>query len=74
MRSTGSGQRAKSPAGNSAPAIPLANLIQIVRAEDERRWDDDLKSSLASKDPAVRKRAALAAGRIGAVDAVATFG
>lgn len=36
-----------------------------MRAEDERRWDDNLKSLLADRDAKVRKRAALAAGRIG---------
>jgi cyclophilin family peptidyl-prolyl cis-trans isomerase/HEAT repeat protein len=51
-------------------AIPPATLIQIMRAEDERRWDDNLKSLLSSNDVAIRKRAALAAGRIGAEAAV----
>ena len=46
-------------------AIPTNTLLQIIRAEDERRWDDSLRSLLSSKDPKVRKRAALAAGRIG---------
>jgi len=50
--------------------IPANTLLQIVRAEDERRWDDSLKSVLASADPGVRKRAALAAGRIGNEGAV----
>lgn len=45
--------------------IPNAVLLRIVRAEDERRWDRDLGVLLSDKDPAVRKRAALAAGRIG---------
>jgi len=45
-------------------------LISIVRAEDERRWDDSLKSLLSDKDAKVRKRAALAAGRIGDEHAV----
>lgn len=54
---------------NSTP-VPQGTLIQIVRAEDERRWDDSLKALLSSNDPAIRKRAALAAGRIGAPDAV----
>jgi cyclophilin family peptidyl-prolyl cis-trans isomerase/HEAT repeat protein len=45
-------------------------MMQIMRAEDERRWDDDLKSLLSSNDAAIRKRAALAAGRIGAEAAV----
>ncbi|PYS33437.1 MAG: hypothetical protein DMF75_09370 [Acidobacteria bacterium] len=46
-------------------AIPTNTLLQIIRAEDQRRWDDSLRSLLSSKDPKVRKRAALAAGRIG---------
>ena len=50
--------------------VPQAALIQIIRAEDERRWDGDLKSLLTSENPAVRKRAALAAGRIGIEAAV----
>ena len=50
---------------NSSSSIPPSTLLQIVRAEDERRWDDTLSSLLSSKEPAVRKRAALAAGRIG---------
>jgi cyclophilin family peptidyl-prolyl cis-trans isomerase/HEAT repeat protein len=53
----------------SAP-IPQATLIQIMRAEDERRWDDSLKSLLSSNDAAIQKRAALAAGRIGVEAAV----
>lgn len=40
-------------------------LLRIVRAEDERRWDKDLLELFGDKSPAVRKRAALAAGRIG---------
>jgi cyclophilin family peptidyl-prolyl cis-trans isomerase/HEAT repeat protein len=55
---------------NSAAAIPPATLMQIVRAEDERRWDDSLKSLLSSNDAPIRKRAALAAGRIGNEQAV----
>src|SRR6185369_7150170 len=45
-------------------------LLRIVKAEDERRWDTDLKELLASPNAAVRKRAALAAGRIGNEDSV----
>jgi len=40
-------------------------LLRIVRAEDERRWDEDLRSLLSHPNPNVRKRAALATGRIG---------
>ena len=49
----------------SAPSISTNILLRILRAEDQRRWDDNLKSLLADKDAKVRKRAALAAGRIG---------
>jgi HEAT repeat protein len=46
-------------------------LLRIVRAEDERRWDNDLRSLFTARNAAVRARAALAAGRIGNEDAVA---
>lgn len=44
--------------------------LRILKAEDERRWDTDLKALLSNANPAIRKRAALAAGRIGNEDAV----
>ena len=50
---------------NSPGQIPGRVMLRIVRAEDERRWNDDLTSLLSDKDPRVRKRAALALGRIG---------
>ncbi len=40
-------------------------LLSITKAEDERRWDDDLRKLFSHKNPSIRKRAALAAGRIG---------
>jgi cyclophilin family peptidyl-prolyl cis-trans isomerase/HEAT repeat protein len=46
-------------------------LLRIVRAEDERRWDDDLLSLFTARNAKVRTRAALAAGRIGNEEAVA---
>jgi cyclophilin family peptidyl-prolyl cis-trans isomerase/HEAT repeat protein len=46
-------------------AIPTNTLLQIIRAEDQRRWDEKLKSLFSDRDPKVRTRAALAAGRIG---------
>lgn len=50
----------------SRPApIPKTTLLSIVRAEDKRRWDGVLERLLSHPDPAVRRRAALAAGRIG---------
>jgi cyclophilin family peptidyl-prolyl cis-trans isomerase/HEAT repeat protein len=60
---TASGQRMSRV--NSPAQIPGRVMLRIVRAEDERRWNDDLTSLLGDKDPRVRKRAALALGRIG---------
>jgi cyclophilin family peptidyl-prolyl cis-trans isomerase len=51
-------------------SIPAAVLLRIVRAEDERRWDSDLQALLSDKSPEIRRRAALAAGRIGNEKAV----
>ena len=45
--------------------VPLPILLRITQAEDERRWDDQLGGLLTHRDAAVRKRAALAVGRIG---------
>jgi len=49
----------------SGEAVPKLLLLRIVRAEDERRWDDDLRSLFRARNANVRSRAALAAGRIG---------
>lgn len=46
-------------------------LAHIIRAEDTRRWDGDLGKLLTHDDPKIRKRAVLAAGRIGNEGAVA---
>jgi cyclophilin family peptidyl-prolyl cis-trans isomerase/HEAT repeat protein len=52
--------------------IPSDVLTRVVRAEDERRWDEtDLGRLLTDPRPSVRRRAALAAGRIGDEGAVA---
>jgi cyclophilin family peptidyl-prolyl cis-trans isomerase/HEAT repeat protein len=45
--------------------------MRIVRAEDERRWDKDVRDLLSARSSVVRRRAALAAGRIGNEDSVA---
>src|SRR2546423_497963 len=55
---------------DSRARVPTPVLLQIIRAEDERRWDDTLKKLLGDQNPQVRKRAALAAGRIGNEGAV----
>jgi len=51
-------------------SIPAATLLVIVKAEDERRWGNDLRDLLSNSNALVRKRAALSAGRIGDEDAV----
>ncbi len=51
-------------------SIPAATLLAITKAEDERRWDDDLRKLFSSPNAQIRKRAALAAGRIGNADSV----
>ena len=50
--------------------VPLSTLLRITQAEDERRWDQDLRQLLTHRDAAVRRRAALAVGRIGNEDSV----
>src|SRR5215510_5577449 len=45
-------------------------IVTITQAEDERRWSDELMQLLSNQSPMVRKRAALAAGRIGDEGAV----
>ena len=58
----------------SSQSIPPApTLLIITKAEDERRWDDDLRKLLSSPNAAIRQRAALAAGRIGNEDSVAAL-
>ena len=52
-------------ANGSVSAIPTNVLLPIMRAEDERRWDNTLPVLLGHKEASVRKRAALAMGRIG---------
>jgi len=54
----------------SQPVVPRNLLFRIIQAEDERRWDDDLRALLTHNNVAVRSRAALAAGRIGKESAV----
>src|SRR5207302_3247129 len=52
------------------PTMQTNIQLNILRHEDERRWDDQLKALLADNNPKVRQRAALAAGRIGDESAV----
>jgi cyclophilin family peptidyl-prolyl cis-trans isomerase/HEAT repeat protein len=55
----------------SAPTqISKTIMVQIVRAEDERRWDNGLRNLFSHRNSSIRLRAALAAGRIGDEKAV----
>ncbi|QQS31565.1 MAG: peptidylprolyl isomerase [Acidobacteriota bacterium] len=49
----------------AAAQVPVNTQIQIVKAEDARRYDATLENLLRSPNADVRRRAALAAGRIG---------
>lgn len=49
----------------SSAQVPTTTMIEIVKAEDARRFDKVLEDLIKSPDLAVRDRAALAAGRIG---------
>ncbi|MEO8435373.1 MAG: peptidylprolyl isomerase [Pyrinomonadaceae bacterium] len=68
--STGVAQQNRARVRNRAAAFPQNTLLRIIRAEDERRYDEGLIALLADKDAMVRQRAALAAGRIGDARAV----
>jgi len=58
---------------NPTSGDPVSRILwlQIVRAEDERRWDNNLRDLFKARNANVRTRAALAAGRIGNDQAVA---
>jgi cyclophilin family peptidyl-prolyl cis-trans isomerase/HEAT repeat protein len=49
----------------SAQKIQTNILVQVVKAEDERRFDKTLENLMKSANVKIRERAALAAGRIG---------
>ena len=67
--------RSTAPARSTVPEKPISPdvMVRIVRAEDERRWDNDLGILLFDKDARIRERAALAAGRIGDERSVASL-
>ncbi|HJP92778.1 MAG TPA: peptidylprolyl isomerase [Pyrinomonadaceae bacterium] len=50
--------------------VPTTTLLLITKAEDQRRWDDDLRNLFTSPNAEIRKRSALAAGRIGNEDSL----
>src|SRR2546428_5818898 len=49
----------------AAAQVPTAIGVQILKAEDARRYDETLEKLIKSPSLVVRDRAALAAGRIG---------
>src|SRR6478672_10692055 len=53
--------------------VPMDTQVQIVKAEDARRYDAVLENLMKSPSADVRKRAALAAGRIGKEEAIAAL-
>ncbi len=53
--------------------ISMNQLIDIKKAEDELRFDKMLVDFLSDKNPSIRERAALAAGRIGSDEAIPTL-
>jgi cyclophilin family peptidyl-prolyl cis-trans isomerase/HEAT repeat protein len=56
--------------GAYSAQVPLNVGIQILKAEDARRYDATLENLMRSPNADFRKRAALAAGRIGKEDAI----
>ncbi|HYJ90186.1 MAG TPA: HEAT repeat domain-containing protein, partial [Pyrinomonadaceae bacterium] len=53
--------------------VPLNIGVQILKAEDARRYDGVLGNLMKSPNADIRKRAALAAGRIGKEEAITTL-
>src|ERR1044071_7653695 len=62
-----SAQKAKTRIANvvRAPSMDLQAQLKLVQAEDELLWVSLVEQLLHSLSPEIRKRAALAAGRIG---------
>jgi cyclophilin family peptidyl-prolyl cis-trans isomerase/HEAT repeat protein len=53
--------------------IQTSILVQIVKAEDERRFDNVLENLMRNSNAKIRARAALAAGRIGSDAAITSL-
>lgn len=59
--------------GARQSSLPSAISLRILKAEDERRWDTELRELLENPNAAIRKRAALAVGRIGNEESVSAL-
>lgn len=62
--------------GSVLAQVPVVTSVQILKAEDARRYDQTLEGLMKSPNPAVRSRATIAAGRVGdkrAVPAIAAL-
>jgi cyclophilin family peptidyl-prolyl cis-trans isomerase/HEAT repeat protein len=57
--------------GSYSAQVPTIVGVQILKAEDARRYDATLENLMRSPNAEIRKRAALAAGRIGKEEAIA---
>jgi cyclophilin family peptidyl-prolyl cis-trans isomerase/HEAT repeat protein len=65
---------AEKGAAVSRATVPQETLLRIIEAEDERRWDaSEFGKFFEDANASVRRRAALAAGRIGDEGAVASL-
>jgi cyclophilin family peptidyl-prolyl cis-trans isomerase/HEAT repeat protein len=80
LSQSGAGQKSSPSRANQTrgtnPPRPIADeiMLRIMRAEDERRWEAaDLGALLFDRDARVRRRASLAAGRIGDERAVSSL-
>lgn len=60
----------RSAAKVASKTIPQEALLEILKAEDQRSWNNALSAFLTDADVRVRARAALAAGRIGDARAI----
>lgn len=58
---------------NNFAQIPTNTLVQIVKAEDERRFDATLENLLKSPNVKVRERAVLAIGKIGEENSISAL-
>ncbi|MBD0373124.1 MAG: peptidylprolyl isomerase, partial [Pyrinomonadaceae bacterium] len=67
QKGSGGASAQKTTTTSPAPRAGISQdvVLRIMRAEDERRWDNELSALLSDKSVEVRRRAALAAGRIG---------